>query len=416
MSKCNLLKPLNSNNGNFFMFSQYGEDLTKEYTQKDHYRVVPSKFIAMNLDAQNFDNNTFAQYFQNYYENACSFFRRENDWSQETALDLLIQALAQGGMINEYSIKHIGDINIYSNQEIDGTSYNEIYCYIGNDVIDKKYAITKVNDKFYAHSSQCIIGYDNEFASIGSTSYINGLNLVPIYDSGEQGTGYVKSQYSIDWDGEDYTDKSASFDINSMIVLYDIEKVENGERVILHSNIPMGLYVTGKINGGIIENGIRKYVHNAEIYDQGTSYGLRICTRYLSYPNAVVFQDTIAVESDETQENLTSVLSRINDSQVLMREALNKVVENSTNLKDHYNQFKGNLVNVPYIRTVAGESYWFVNGKNTEVKVLPDNIELNVSEISSSDIYGVFKVNQGVVGNDDSIVIEDEVITSLFNK
>ena len=33
--KCNLLKPVESLTGTFFMFSQYTQDLTKQYTQCD---------------------------------------------------------------------------------------------------------------------------------------------------------------------------------------------------------------------------------------------------------------------------------------------------------------------------------------------------------------------------------------------
>jgi hypothetical protein len=39
------------------------------------------------------------------------------------------------------NIKYIGDINIYSNQEVDGMSYNEIYCYIPNDAKSQRWKI-----------------------------------------------------------------------------------------------------------------------------------------------------------------------------------------------------------------------------------------------------------------------------------
>ena len=48
--KCSLLKPVDNLTGTFFLFSQYAQDLTKQYSNPDSYRCVPSKFIAMNLD------------------------------------------------------------------------------------------------------------------------------------------------------------------------------------------------------------------------------------------------------------------------------------------------------------------------------------------------------------------------------
>ena len=432
MSKCNLLKPLSNNNGNFFMFSQYSDDLTKEYTQKDQYRVIPSKFVAMNIDAQKFDNNSIAKVFQNYYENACSFFRtelvgEEEQWNPRLAGSLLWQTMIREGLISVEDttpIKYIGDINIYSTQEIDGTSYNEIYCYIGNDVVDKKYKVSYENKKFYSCNSSCICGFENEYDSLGkdsNTEYINGLPLGPVYDSQNGTSGYFLYDYVLDTEGEslgdEYNRLATSFDINTIVVLYDIENVEGGKHnPPLYSNIPMGIYFTGKIEQGEIKNGIKKYVQNAEVYGQGTSYGLRICTRYLSYPNAVMFQDTIAVDTDEQEENMTSLLSKMNDSQIMMREALNRVVENSSNLKNHYNQFKGNLVNVPYIQTVGGVSYWFVNGRNTEAKVLDiDDIEINIQEINEDDINLIFKSHQVIDTEDESMVITDAEVNELFD-
>ena len=100
----------------------------------------------------------------------------------------------------------------------------------------------------------------------------------------------------------------------------------------------------------------------------------------------------------------------------MMREALNRVVENSSNLKNHYNQFKGNLANVPYIQTVGGVSYWFVNGRNTEAKVLDtEDIEINVQEINEDDINLVFKSHQVIDTEDESMVITDAEVNELFD-
>ena len=57
MSKCNIFKPLASKTGEFLMFSQYTEDITKEQSMKSTYRVVPSKFVALDLNIDKVFNN-----------------------------------------------------------------------------------------------------------------------------------------------------------------------------------------------------------------------------------------------------------------------------------------------------------------------------------------------------------------------
>lgn len=57
MSKCNIFKPLSSKTGEFLMFSQYAEDVTKEQSMKSTYRVVPSKFVALDLNIDEMFNN-----------------------------------------------------------------------------------------------------------------------------------------------------------------------------------------------------------------------------------------------------------------------------------------------------------------------------------------------------------------------
>ena len=155
----------------------------------------------------------------------------------------------------------------------------------------------------------------------------------------------------------------------------------------------MGIYFTGKINNGVINNPITKYVSNAEIYDQGTSYGLRICTRYLSSVNIETLQENIKVDvtSDGIYpENVTTLLSKLSESQLLMTQALNKTVENAENLKNHYNLFKTSKTNVPYIQNINGESYWFVNGKNTDVKVIDESqINIEVNPILNNELNDV---------------------------
>ena len=397
MGKCNLLRPLQNNSGNFYIFSQYSEDLTREYTEKDEYRVVPSKFIAMELDNKltRFTNNTIARLLQNYYENHCCFWRQnDQDWTPEKSLDLLIQTFVNNGLlqISEYDnklyfpqVKYVGDINIYSNQSIDGMTYNEIYCYIPNDSTCNKYILSQ--SEYPAVSIECknqpyIQGFKNEYDQLNEGEvYYNNIDLNAIYDEPEK---FVFSNtYKFD-KFEHIIGKETEYNINCIVVLYDIEDKQNNS--IRYTNIPMGIYFTGTIQDDYtIGNQIKKYINNGEAYDQGTSYGLRICTRYLSQPNIEILQDNVTIHSDKTQENLTSLFSKINESQILMASSVNQTINNIENLKSHYELFKNSKTNVPYIRNVNGVPYWFVNGANTETKVLDEN-KLNIKVNSITDI------------------------------
>jgi hypothetical protein len=332
MGKCNLLKPLSSNNGNFFMFSQYSEDLTIEYTQKDTARVVPSKFIALNLNTNGLNDNTISEIFQNYYENHCCYWRGQKQvkFPKSASLELLLQTLENFNMISveggtSTNIKYIGDINIYSNQEVDGMSYNEIYCYIPNDA--KEQCWTLIQNPFSIIVGDDIPNYiqgfdENDLQDSSTDKYYNGLTLNPyksrIPNSIETINNFqLYNNHLIDFSNNPSDVNSEQFEINTIIVLYDIK---NGDKIV-HSNLPMGIYFTGKINNGVINNPITKYVSNAEIYDQGTSYGLRICTRYLSSVNIETLQENIKVDvtSDGIYpENVTTLLSKLSESQLLM--------------------------------------------------------------------------------------------------
>ena len=76
-AKCNLLRGL-TQNGTFFMFSEYAENLTKSYVQENQYRVIPSKYAMLNLNYGGKTAKSVGEIFQNYYENACSCFRKQN--------------------------------------------------------------------------------------------------------------------------------------------------------------------------------------------------------------------------------------------------------------------------------------------------------------------------------------------------
>ena len=50
MAVCNLFNRFDNASGNFMMFSQYVEDITKNYTESDNWKVVPTQFVVLDID------------------------------------------------------------------------------------------------------------------------------------------------------------------------------------------------------------------------------------------------------------------------------------------------------------------------------------------------------------------------------
>ena len=164
MAKCNLFKKLSeSSQGTFFLFSQYAEDLTKNHADGDAYRVVPSRFAALDIDYTNMQdiadfssdpNKAIPEIWQNEYENTCAFLRDylsdeedEKHWTPEYASKMLWVTLQKHfnyecdgtkvdthkiDGINHGIIQYISDADIASSSNIDGNNYSETYIYISN--------------------------------------------------------------------------------------------------------------------------------------------------------------------------------------------------------------------------------------------------------------------------------------------
>ena len=177
MAVCNLLNGLSKETGNFLMFSQYSEDLTECIAKHENYRVVPSKFIVMDVDyskvktkleefgvfKHNDLNEDFPKYLQNYFENSCAYIRpiyntleEGSAWYPRLSSNLFWNAMEKvdfftitkdsevenedgyiSGTVNE--IRYVGEINIQSHDVKYGTGYSEIYCHIPTDTPAYKY-------------------------------------------------------------------------------------------------------------------------------------------------------------------------------------------------------------------------------------------------------------------------------------
>lgn len=409
MGKCNLLSPISNPTGSFMLFSQYSEDLTKSTSSEDFYRVTPSKYVLLDLEQTEMDSVCVSEFFQNYYENACSIMRQTEsfDWTPEYATALVWKALFKSGLAkspvqdgSDYtyateSLVAIGDIDITSDRQFDGINYSEIYVNIPQGSKRKKY-------HFYNYSSDqtkavqwphpYIDGYpDDQYPTAGDTDWPS--NRLDKY--GEEDTTFCdgvitvgtereytyeifsRGDYYLEMDPVQELDDS-NYSFNAVLVLYDVHKknLEDPEDITVFRNVPMGIYFTGSIveseeesetTNHEISNPMTIWVSNPDIYDQGTSYGLRICTRYLSTQNSLYIVDSTVEDVSDMYDQYAAVMAKIGDSQVKMDQILSKVQEYQNNITSHLANVKNYKVNVPYIRNIGGVDYWFVNGNNLGV-------------------------------------------------
>lgn len=365
MAVCNIFKTLTKETGTFLTFSQYMEDLTKWQTESKYHKVIPSKFIALDCKLSGYDNRSFPKYLQDKFENACAVFKN-GDWSPEYSKTLFWNTMFESGFMNPIQtletdslpyiqeIKYVGDINLQSYNNVDGVGYSEIYCHIPNEASSYRYFFN-TNDllldvNYTAEIGEIIQGYQE--------GELNGDEKIQ-----HEYQYSLQKAYHFSW--EDQTINSIkledkSFNINLIVVLYDVLD-ENG---VKHTGIPMGIYITGLIDGsGNIQNNIIKYVSNEDIYNSGTSYGLRICSRYVvsqEQTNYIVKDVTI---EDNNYGDLSHVLSQLSISQNKMDKIINKTYNTEQNYKNLLSIFKNSRTNVPYIKDINDEPCWFVNGR-----------------------------------------------------
>ena len=279
------------------------------------------------------------------------------------------------------SIVYYGDINIQSYSEKDNVGYNEIYCYVPNDA--KKmifdFELSNENQLLLEYGRDYICGYDS------NDDGFNGLlDIKQVYQNKNTNLeSILLKDYKYQYNSKYIIDLSESqntgytlFKFNTVIVFYDIIVGDKEE----YTNIPLGMFVTGLISDGKMDNEVTKYVSNEDIYGAGTSYGLRICNRFVVSPNGteIRYDTDISSGEDEMFPALAQVMSAMTDSQSKMDEVISNLHEYQDGIKEHLAQFKNSRVNIPYILYVNDVPYWFINGRNTGVKVwgdLKDNLE-----------------------------------------
>lgn len=403
MAVCNIFNSLANTTGTFLTFSQYVEDLTQWSVKGSSRRVVPSKYVAVELNTENsgFSNFTLPKYLIDSFENGCAKFREQTStWNAYNSAELFWDALFQTHLLSIDNdtlivdgIKYVGDINLQSYDEFDGMGYAEIYCHIPNEACRKEYSLL-------ATKPESGDNFDEVSVNVGDNlcGYIDGeLNG---REKLAQPYTYLISKaindrfYTFNWNDPKNPPKSVTdkyFDINALIILYNIYGSSNE---LIAEDIPMGLYITGTIDdNNTITNSIRKYVSNEDIYNTGTSYGLRICSRFITSPysdNYIVKEVTF---EDNNYADLTKVLAKMSISQQKMDNILNKTISGDQHMKEVLSIFKNNRTNVPYIRTINGVNYWFVNGRMMNSAVVDNN---NCDAYTETELDNLLGINQSL--------------------
>lgn len=453
-AKCNLLRSL-TKNGTFYMFSEYAENLTKSYVQENQYRVIPNKYAMLDLNYTDKTAQSVGEIFQNYYENACSVYRKSDSSllsAGKLANELLWKTLYKYNFItigtkDNYTyipeLHYIGEIKVTPFEEVDGVGYNELWCYVDNSVPAMRYHTTypenqTVGAEFAGSVDNYISGFDSTTyptANADLTGKVvnesTGVEYLDYNDSNSMGYTMEDAQelaiipyiLTSNTDGvtthvvdDTITDE---FNINTIIVFFD---VYDSNSDILYKDIPMGVYFTGTPNDDTLTNEVVKVIADETIYNQGTSYGLRINTKFVCTPQTTsVSILNVNGYTDEMADKYCALLSSIEDSQTLMETMVTEQTGFNQAIKNHLALFANYRANVPYIRTVGGVSHWFVNGKdmgiaNPSEKVnnlidVDDNNNISLTDVSGEKVWLKYNDFSDIVMTADSIGLESKTLT-----
>lgn len=207
--------------------------------------------------------------------------------------------------------------------------------------------------------------FNDHFTFLSNETYRDDIDIKS--HNLHNGIGYTEIYCHI----PEKTHKEDSMTFNTIVVYYNVEDSQPENTEVRYSDIPMGIYFTGRITDGVMSNSVTK--HNFTSDSTGSSYGLKICSRY------VLGQETqINFSSDVEYDNLSHVLSKMSETQESIQKAVETMVTNNEQYKSLLSIFKNSRTNVPYIKKVKvldqngnlkEESHWFVNGKDLGVTV-----------------------------------------------
>ncbi len=400
---CNLFRPIDKTNGNFLLFSQYVEDVSRSAVNSA-YRVRPSEFVCLDFNqaiqskAQSLTpnleggsiTNYIPAYFQNFFENGVSALKNENVSVSPFNftigfMDKLVALTANGSNIGlQDYIKYVGNIDLESWEDgfadvvLDISSGAHKVTATLVDTIGEV-SVGNVNN----FSQQCCGSrtYSNEYSIQENAYYIQGWkdnDDLPIKGkvpaTGGIGIG-VKNGWSNPWNSavspfhqlitlETGSTSDNSFTFNTIIVFYDIFDASNN---VLYSGIPMGIYFTGVGESSGIGNDVTIYNSSVEAYGAGSGWALRICTKFSPTPYGYLQVEEVALESKSITKSISTILSATAEAIKAVNDFASKSISELQSIKNITALFKNSRTNVPYPMEVNGVKYWFVNGRNTEV-------------------------------------------------
>ena len=330
MSVCNIYKS-QGNKPVFYTFSEYMNDLVVNINNDGMSVARPSRFLCVKLN----NINNINKFLQNYYEDACCTLRDKNvtDY-RKYLLGGLIDGLIKKGFIDADAINSIAceDIDLFGDGTIDGMKYDEILCYLNpstsnNRSLNLDRDDIKIIDKISTpENPQYIAGYSREADRIEGIDYVSLLNndkfpLCTISDPNSNSSNIT------------------SFEFNAIIVLYDVTLGKEDNSPI--ENIPLGIYIN--------PNTITKYVNNNDIYNQGTSYALRITMRFATtYDGSIYIEDNNAYDETRDISSLVSVADRLS-------KTIDQMFEMTRKFNDYTNATRDILT---AIRNSASTSNW----------------------------------------------------------
>ena len=330
MSVCNIYKS-QGNKPVFYTFSEYMNDLVVNINNDGMSIARPSRFLCIKLKSIENIN----KFLQNYYEDACCTLRDTNvENYRKYLLGGLIRGLKEKGFIDAADINNVAceDIDLFGDGTIDGMKYDEILCYLNPSTSNNRSLnldeadVRIINKSSTSGNPQYIAGYGRPADRIEGIDYVSQLNndKFPLCTIGNPNSNSANV---------------ASFEFNAVIVLYDITLGKEDNSPI--ENIPLGIYIN--------PNTITKYVNNNDIYNQGTSYALRIAMRFATtYDGSIYIEDTNTYDETRDISSLVSVADRLS-------RTIDQMFEMTRKFNDYTNATRDMLTS---IKNSASTSSW----------------------------------------------------------
>lgn len=388
MARCALLKALSDTDGTgvYIQFSQYANDLAALSADPAASIPVPSRYVCLNLGSLSGGNTVLPTALQDYYENKFACLNANPDSSDDDKknirnyeLSFLLTCLNRiygGTLLDDTALTAsgvccFGDIYVQNSRNIDGTTYSETYVTVpaAQQKIKAMPLQRLAQDTTAAYKSvaSTIAGWTDK-------PYTDSLDMTAQYDSDNSYYKYYRPGQSgaqltgltLDFSSSAITADTASyFDFNAIIILYNLCASDG---TVLYKDIPAGLYLTGDFSSDSIANPVRKYVHNADINGEGTSYSLRLSNRFSVQGAATM------IETENIDSPIASEIDTFNEAAARMADAIETIEDMAAERKANDEavmkalaSFRNWRANVPYIKTLAGGNYWFVNGRNTGI-------------------------------------------------